>query len=75
MNGGVWATLVNSGGRVQLPDCSRFRAGGTNEVTGIVPDILVPWRGLDSRYQRAKKAAQVLNKVVEGPPRLSPEVP
>ena len=64
VNGGVWATLENSGGRVELPNCSRFRADGTNEVIGIVPDVLVPWRGLDSRYQRAKKTLQVLEETI-----------
>jgi C-terminal processing protease CtpA/Prc len=64
MNGGVWVTLENSGGRVSLPDCARFRADGTNEVTGIVPDVLVPWRGLDSRYQRAKKTLQILEQTI-----------
>ena len=64
MNGGVWATLENSQGRVQLPDCSRFRSDGTNEVLGITPDVLVPWRSQDSRYQRARKTLQVLERIL-----------
>lgn len=64
VNGGVWATLSHSGGRVQLPDCARFRADGTNEVVGITPDVLVPWRAGDSRYQRAAKTFDVLKRAV-----------
>lgn len=55
-NGGIWATLKNSGARVSLPDCARFRADGTNEVAGVTPDVLVPWGPRDSAYQRAAKA-------------------
>ncbi|HKO59204.1 MAG TPA: S41 family peptidase [Thermoanaerobaculia bacterium] len=63
-NGGIDATLRNSGGSVRLPDCARLRADGTNEVTGIVPDAFVPWGERDSRYQRAVKAKQALAKIV-----------
>jgi len=59
-NGGIPATLKNSGARVSLPDCVRFRAGGANEVTGVVPDVLVPWGAHDSAYQRAAKAQAAL---------------
>jgi hypothetical protein len=64
-NGGIEATLHNSGASVSLPDCARLRADGTNEVVGIVPDVLVPWRSWDSRYQRAVKARQALAKIVK----------
>jgi hypothetical protein len=63
-NGGVWATLESSGGHVQLPDCVRFRADGTNEVAGITPDVLIPWRSQDSVYQRARKTLDALDRNV-----------
>jgi hypothetical protein len=59
-NGGIWATLKNSGARVSLPDCVRLRADGTNEVVGIIPDVLVPWSPHDSAYQRAVKAVNAI---------------
>ena len=63
-NGGVWATLKNSGGKLSLPDCARFRADGTNEITGIIPDILVPWSPSDSAYQRAAKTKKALENAI-----------
>ena len=59
-NGGIRATLKNSGARVSLPDCARFRADGTNEVVGVTPDVLVPWGPRDSAYQRAVKAVNAI---------------
>lgn len=59
-NGGIWTTLKNSGARVSLPDCARFRADGTNEVVGVTPDVLVPWGARDSAYQRAVKALNAI---------------
>jgi hypothetical protein len=44
-----------SGGRVIMPDCARLRADGSNEVSGLVPDVLLPLAGRDSPHQRAAK--------------------
>lgn len=63
-NGGIPATLQHSGGELRLPDCIRLRADGTNEVLSVIPDVLVPWRGRDSRYQRAKRTLDVLRTTV-----------
>lgn len=63
-NGGIPTTLKNSGARVALPDCARFRADGSNEVVGIAPDLLIPWSTFDSRYQRAAKMLRVLEGLV-----------
>jgi hypothetical protein len=60
-NGGIDTTLAHSGAQVSLPDCIRLRADGTNEVVGVTPDVLVPWRPGDSRYQRAAKLRDVLS--------------
>lgn len=64
-NGGIAAQLKHSGAAVKLPDCIRLRADGTNEVVGIIPDVLVPWRTRDSQYQRAMKAVRVLETTVK----------
>jgi Peptidase family S41 len=32
-------TLKHSGAKLELPNCVRFRKDGTNEVSGIVPDV------------------------------------
>ncbi len=36
--GGHPTTLKNSGAVLRLPDCVRFRADGSNEVRGVMPD-------------------------------------
>jgi hypothetical protein len=63
-NGGIPSNLKNSRGTVKIPDCVRLRADGTNEVAGITPDILIPWRANDSSYQRAGRVLEVLSKRV-----------
>lgn len=32
-------TLTHSGAKLELPNCVRFRRNGSNEVSGIVPDV------------------------------------
>ena len=59
-NGGIPAQLKNSKADVKMPDCVRFRADGSNEVSGITPDILVPWTHRDSAFQRVEKLRKVL---------------
>ena len=59
-NGGIPTTLKNSGGRVRMPDCVRFRLNGMNEINGITPDVWVPWRQNDSSFQRVKRVVDVL---------------
>ena len=59
-NGGIPAKLKNSGAELKMPDCVRLRADGSNEVNGIVPDVLLPWAGHDSDVQRVKKLLAVL---------------
>lgn len=59
-NGGIQTYLKNSRARVKIPDCVRLRADGTNEVSGITPDVLIPWRPNDSRYQRVKRVLDAL---------------
>jgi hypothetical protein len=54
-NGGIPTTLTKSGAHVHVPDCARLRADGANEASGLVPDVLLPFAGRDSPYQRAMK--------------------
>ncbi len=65
-NGGIATVLKNCNAQVKMPDGARFRADGTNEVAGITPAILVPWRSNDSAYQKAKRVVDVLPDVVSG---------
>jgi C-terminal processing protease CtpA/Prc len=63
--GGSPTRLSNSGATLLLPDCSRFRADGTNEVRGIIPDLLIPWRSSDGPRFRARLLAGALPAAVE----------
>jgi Peptidase family S41 len=59
-NGGVPAVLHKSGLKIRIPDCVRLRADGSDEVTGITPDVLVAFTSHDSPYQRAVKSREGL---------------
>ena len=59
-NGGIPASLKNSGAQLKMPDCVRLRADGSNEVNGITPDVLLPWAEHDSDFQRIKKLLPAL---------------
>ena len=48
-------TLPRSGGLLHMSDCSRFRADGRNEVDGITPDVLIPFRRYDTPKQRVAR--------------------
>ncbi len=59
-NGGLRLTLPNSGLRVVMPDCVRYRKDGTNEVEGVTPDLKI-WVKNDSREARLEKLLRALN--------------
>lgn len=63
-NGGTPTTLKNSGGILELPDCARFRADGSNEVMGIQPDILVGLRSTDGPHRQGNRVAAKLSDAV-----------
>lgn len=63
-NGGIETILKNSSAKVRMPDCVRFRADGSNEVAGITPDILIPWRQNDTPFQKAKRTVETLEKTL-----------
>lgn len=53
-DGGTPTTLANSKAVLLLPDCIRFRADGSNEVDGIVPDVAVAIRYDDAPAFKAR---------------------
>lgn len=58
--GGTPTALKNSGATLELPDCVRFRADGSNEVRGIVPDEVVGLRASDGLQFKADLTARKL---------------
>lgn len=58
--GGHPTILTNSGAILRLPDCVRYRADGSNEVRGIVPDVLTAIRANDGAGLRARMTAEHL---------------
>lgn len=58
--GGEPVLLTHSGGRFSMPDCVRYRADGSNEVAGLVPDLLIPLRTNDTRQQRTARLRAAL---------------
>jgi hypothetical protein len=63
-NGGTPTTLKNSGGVLELPDCARFRADGSNEVMGVQPDVLVGLQAQDGPHRQGIKIAEKLPQAV-----------
>jgi C-terminal processing protease CtpA/Prc len=63
-DGGTPTTLKNSGAVLKLPDCVRFRADGSNEVRGIMPDEVVALRADDGMRFRARLIAEKLASAV-----------
>src|SRR5664280_2099924 len=54
--------LPHSLAQVHVPDCVRFRADGSNERRGVVPDQVIPWGPSDSRYEIANKIAVTMGQ-------------
>ena len=63
--GGTPTRLTNSGATLELPDCVRFRADGSNEVRGVIPDLLLPWRANDGGAFRARMLEAALPEAIE----------
>lgn len=57
--------LSHSGGRLSLPNCARFRANGENEIDGIIPDVLVGLRSMDTPAQRTARLSARLPAAVD----------
>ena len=56
--------LKNSGGKLDLPDCARIRADGSNEVRGILPDLPIGWGRHDGPQLRAASLSVKLPEVI-----------
>jgi C-terminal processing protease CtpA/Prc len=63
--GGMDVVLRHSGATLRMPDCVRFRADGSNEVSGIDPDVLVGFRSNDGPTRRGKRLAASLPTAIE----------
>lgn len=61
-NGGTPTVLANSGATLELPDCVRLRADGSNEVRGIIPDVLVGFRASDGNRLKASPVSASLGQ-------------
>ena len=64
-DGGTPTTLKNSHAVLELPDCARIRADGSNEVRGVRPDVLIGWREKDGPGRRAADFAEMLPAIVD----------
>jgi C-terminal processing protease CtpA/Prc len=71
-NGGTPTLLRNSGATLSLPDCVRLRADGSNEVRGIIPDVLVGLRADDGNRFRAGLVTGALAEAVARAKALHP---
>jgi hypothetical protein len=63
--GGTPTRLTNSGAILHLPDCVRFRRDGSDEVHGVLPDVLIPWRSSNGRHFRARLLEAALGPMLE----------
>ncbi len=63
--GGTPTTLKNSGAVLELPDCVRFRADGSNEVRGIIPDVMTGVRPNDGAGLKGALTAVRLPEAVD----------
>jgi len=71
-NGGTPTTLANSHAVLELPDCIRYRADGSNEVNGIFPDVPVAMRANDGDALKARLVGQRLPEAIGAAQALTP---
>jgi hypothetical protein len=64
-DGGTPTTLRNSRATLEVPDCVRFRADGSNEITGIQPDVLIGFTAVDGPHRRAARFLAQLPQAVK----------
>lgn len=60
VDGGVEYILPNTHFILKIPNCTRFRADGSNEVRGVEPDVIV-WDKKDNPKERLNKLLNVLD--------------
>ena len=58
-------TLTQSRAKLELPNCVRFRRDGTNEVSGIVPDVSTGVRWNDGPTYAGRLSMSRLPEAVE----------
>lgn len=71
-NGGTPTILRNSGATLELPDCVRLRADGSNEVRGIIPDEVVGLRASDGNRLKGALVSAALARAVAWAKALHP---
>lgn len=69
-DGGTPTTLSHRGAILMVPDCVRLRADGSNEMRGVMPDLLVGFHRTDGPHLRSEafllKLPEALQKVHRG---------
>ena len=63
--GGMDVVLRHSGATLRMPDCARYRADESNEVSGIDPDVLIGFRSNDGPRRRGQRLAAGLPAAIE----------
>jgi len=63
-DGGTPTVLTHSGATLEVPDCARFRLDGSNEVNGVIPDYLLPWRADDGARFRAQLLQRAMPEIL-----------
>jgi hypothetical protein len=61
---GSETVLKNSGGKLFMPNCARFLPDGRNEVGGLEPDVLLPFRPNDTPHQKAARLSAALPRIL-----------
>ncbi|WP_066800473.1 S41 family peptidase [Sphingomonas soli] len=62
--GGTPTKLAYSGATLEVPDCVRYRADGSNEVRGVIPEVLTGVRANDGPKLRAELTAAKLGEAI-----------
>jgi hypothetical protein len=63
-NGGTPEILKNSGAVLEMPDCVRRRADGSNEIQGVQPDVLIGFTPRDGAALKASRFMKTLPQAV-----------
>jgi len=64
-DGGTPTTLKHTKAVLELPDCVRFRADGSNEVRGVVPDVLIGFHKSDNPKLKALAFTSTLPEILD----------
>jgi hypothetical protein len=61
---GAEVTLKNSGAVLEMPDCARLRADGSNEIQGVEPDVLVGFTPRDGAGLKGRRFLAKLGEAI-----------